>query len=169
MSKQDQYLAVSRRQRIRNLEVELTAAKWDIDAYRGALGYPVPGNHTGKLTNGETPVCGLCRSQHRMELESNLAAEKTAREHAEMEANRLGNLLHERTFDRLKVDSFICNILEGAKHVLSDIATSGPCDCNVLKDEVCIPCKAAMAAKAILTILDYYELQRNYGTKLNQP
>lgn len=32
----------------------------DIQAYRGGLGYSVPGYHDGRLTNGETPICGLC-------------------------------------------------------------------------------------------------------------
>lgn len=29
-------------------------------AYRGALGYPVPGEHDGRLSDGTIPQCGLC-------------------------------------------------------------------------------------------------------------
>lgn len=32
----------------------------DIEAYRGAFGYSVPGHHNGRLSNGEMPQCGLC-------------------------------------------------------------------------------------------------------------
>ena len=42
----------------------------DIQAYRAALGYSVPGNHSGKLTDGTTPQCGLCNSEHRKNLEA---------------------------------------------------------------------------------------------------
>ncbi len=37
--------------------------KHDIEAYRGALGYSVPGDHNGQLTNGEVPKCGLCEAE----------------------------------------------------------------------------------------------------------
>lgn len=40
------------------------ALEWDIDAYRAALGYPVPGNHTGKLTDGTRPKCGICEAHN---------------------------------------------------------------------------------------------------------
>ena len=38
----------------------------DIQAYRGALGYSVPGDHDGRLwgTN-ETPICGMCDARNR--------------------------------------------------------------------------------------------------------
>lgn len=39
----------------------------DIEAYRGALGYSVPGDHDGKLSNGTVPQCGMCNSQDRMD------------------------------------------------------------------------------------------------------
>jgi hypothetical protein len=32
----------------------------DIHAYRGALGYAVPGWHDGKLSDGTEPKCGMC-------------------------------------------------------------------------------------------------------------
>ncbi len=35
----------------------------DIEAYRGALGYSIPGNHDGKLCDGTTPKCGLCEAR----------------------------------------------------------------------------------------------------------
>jgi hypothetical protein len=38
--------------RIRSLE-------HDIEAYRGALGYPVRGDHDGRLSDGTTPINGI--------------------------------------------------------------------------------------------------------------
>lgn len=37
----------------------------DIWAYRGALGYAVPGSHDGRLSGGETPQCGMCGSKEK--------------------------------------------------------------------------------------------------------
>ena len=51
--------------RLRDSEAKRQAAEHDIRAYRGALGYPVPGTHDGKLTSGETPMCGLCDAKER--------------------------------------------------------------------------------------------------------
>lgn len=59
----DSTLQENHERHIDDIREQLACAKWDIDAYRGALGYPVPGNHTGKLTSGETPTCGLCRAR----------------------------------------------------------------------------------------------------------
>lgn len=44
--------------------------EWDIQAYRGALGYEIPGGHTGKLSDGTIPTCGMCNSQWSRESES---------------------------------------------------------------------------------------------------
>lgn len=44
------------------------ALEWDIDAYRAALGYPVPGNHTGRLTDGTIPRCGICEAHRAREM-----------------------------------------------------------------------------------------------------
>ena len=32
----------------------------DLYSYAGALGYPIPGDHDGRHSNGTTPQCGLC-------------------------------------------------------------------------------------------------------------
>lgn len=48
--------------------------KHDMEAYRGALGYSAPGDHDGKLTDGTTPQCGICNSEHRRTLEAQLEA-----------------------------------------------------------------------------------------------
>ena len=37
----------------------------DIQAYRGALGYPVPGDHDGRLSNGSTPVNGIAEAMNK--------------------------------------------------------------------------------------------------------
>lgn len=42
----------------------------DIEAYRSALGYSIPGNHNGRLSDGTVPQCGMCNSEHRKNLES---------------------------------------------------------------------------------------------------
>lgn len=60
---------VSLNAEVPRLKEEVERLKWDIEAYRGALGYSVPGNHTGKLTNGETPQCGICNSEHRKNID----------------------------------------------------------------------------------------------------
>lgn len=52
-----------RDKRIAELESELAALRHDIDAYRGALGYSVPGDHDGRLSDGTTPKCGLCEAK----------------------------------------------------------------------------------------------------------
>ena len=48
---------------------ELARLRHDVEAYRGALGYSIPGNHDGKLSDGQTPQCGLCSSEHRKGME----------------------------------------------------------------------------------------------------
>lgn len=41
--------------------IEIRHLRHDIDAYRGALGYSVPGDHDGRLWGkNEAPVCGMC-------------------------------------------------------------------------------------------------------------
>jgi len=42
---------------------ERNRLEWDIEAYRGALGYSVDGIHSGRLTDGTFPSCGLCQSR----------------------------------------------------------------------------------------------------------
>jgi hypothetical protein len=42
------------------LRAENDRLRHDTQAYRGALGYPVPGEYNGLLSNGELPQCGLC-------------------------------------------------------------------------------------------------------------
>lgn len=42
---------------------EIALLKNDIEAYRGALGYSVPGNCNGRLSSGDYPKCGLCESR----------------------------------------------------------------------------------------------------------
>lgn len=41
----------------------------DIEAYRGALGYSVRADHSGKLSDGTTPQCGMCNSSYRAQCE----------------------------------------------------------------------------------------------------
>ncbi len=43
-----------------DLRRQLEDARHDILAYCVALGYPVPGDHNGLLTDGIQPKCGLC-------------------------------------------------------------------------------------------------------------
>jgi hypothetical protein len=64
------------------LKRRLAEARHNIDAYRGALGHPVPGNHDGKLSDGTVPSCGLCDPVHRraVEAERRLAACREALE-----------------------------------------------------------------------------------------
>ncbi len=64
-------IATSRNERDM-LKAQLAQRDWDIDAYRGALGYTVPGDHTGKLSDGTVPQCGICNSEHRKTLEMQL-------------------------------------------------------------------------------------------------
>lgn len=52
-------------ERCKELKVELEKMKRDIHVYRGALGYAVPGDHDGELSDGTTPVCGLCKARQR--------------------------------------------------------------------------------------------------------
>ena len=47
------------RTRLANKYVEIAAIKQDVIAYRGALGYPVPGDNLGLLSDGTTPKNGL--------------------------------------------------------------------------------------------------------------
>jgi hypothetical protein len=46
-------------------ELALEATVRDLHAYRGALGYAVPGWHDGKLSDGTTPRCGICDARAR--------------------------------------------------------------------------------------------------------
>jgi len=41
------------------LAAERKAREHDAHAYRGSLGYPVPGDHNGRLMSGETPNNGM--------------------------------------------------------------------------------------------------------------
>jgi hypothetical protein len=47
------------------LQAEHMAVCQEVDAYRGALGYAVPGDHDGKLSDGSTPRCGICDALER--------------------------------------------------------------------------------------------------------
>lgn len=58
---------------IDELQWQLHCALHDIQAYRGALGYSVPGDHNGKLMDGTTPQCGMCNSEYRKNLEAKCA------------------------------------------------------------------------------------------------
>ena len=53
------------RLQLRELSDRAEALERDIHAYRGALGYAVPGYHDGKLADGTTPRCGLCEAKER--------------------------------------------------------------------------------------------------------
>ena len=44
------------------LLIEITRLKHDIHAYRGALGYPVPGDHNGCLSDGTRPNNGIAEA-----------------------------------------------------------------------------------------------------------
>jgi hypothetical protein len=67
------------REHCAKLEAELER---DMHAYRGALGYPVPGWHDGKLSDGTTPINGLAK-----------AVVKLRAEPAEAERDKLRALL----------------------------------------------------------------------------
>ena len=43
---------------VSRLQDALSVTEADIRAYRGALGYPVPGDHDGRLRDGTYPVNG---------------------------------------------------------------------------------------------------------------
>jgi hypothetical protein len=45
----------------------LALAERDIHAYRGALGYSVPGGYGDRLSDGTIPVCGLCAARQQMD------------------------------------------------------------------------------------------------------
>lgn len=57
------------------LAARLAAMKHDLDAYRGALGYAVPGDHDGRLSDGSATRCGICEA-----LTARLAEAKRERE-----------------------------------------------------------------------------------------
>lgn len=44
---------------IRSLRAEVAGLRHDIDAYRGMLGYAVPGDHNGLLMDGTRPCNGI--------------------------------------------------------------------------------------------------------------
>jgi hypothetical protein len=50
---------------VRSYQARLADAQRDIHAYRGALGYAVPGAYDGRLADGTFPVCGLCGAKER--------------------------------------------------------------------------------------------------------
>lgn len=56
-----------------SLAAKVRDLEWDIDAYRGAFGYSVPADHTGKLRDGATPQCGICNSEWHKNLEAKCA------------------------------------------------------------------------------------------------
>lgn len=60
------------------LAAKVRDLEWDIDAYRGALGYSVPADHTGKLRDGATPQCGICNSEWHKNLEAKCAEMRDA-------------------------------------------------------------------------------------------
>lgn len=51
-------------------------AERDSWAYQGALGYPVPGWHDGRKTDGTIPECGLCDARNRVLLPAQEKQEK---------------------------------------------------------------------------------------------
>jgi hypothetical protein len=55
------------------LRAALEEAKRDIDAYRGALGYSVPGDHTGRLSTGFVPVNGIAQALQQLLSEAEAA------------------------------------------------------------------------------------------------
>ncbi len=57
----------------RKLELALRAAEHNVVAYKFALGYPIPGNHNGKLSDGTTPRCGLCDAKEKRAAEERVA------------------------------------------------------------------------------------------------
>ena len=44
-------------------EAQIAALSHDIQAYRGALGYSVPGDHDGILSDGRLPINGIAEAQ----------------------------------------------------------------------------------------------------------
>ncbi len=64
--------------KLSKVTADLDAARHDIQAYRGALGYSIPGDHTGKLTNGTVPLNGLCDFEYRKNLEAERDAAQAA-------------------------------------------------------------------------------------------
>ncbi len=66
-----------------SLTAECEQLRHDIEAYRGALGYSVSGDHDGKLSDGTIPQCGICNSEWRKGLESENAELKAKLEKAE--------------------------------------------------------------------------------------
>ena len=48
------------------IRAALAAARRDIEAYRGAIGYSAPGDHDGRLSDGTTPICGLCDAKEKL-------------------------------------------------------------------------------------------------------
>lgn len=83
----------------KDLLAELECLRWDIDAYRAALGYSVPGNHTGKLSDGSMPQCGLCNSAYRKEQEAELKRKTKALEYYR---DNLGPIMSKIARDALK-------------------------------------------------------------------
>jgi hypothetical protein len=57
---------------------EIKQQRTDIEAYRGALGYPTRGDHDGRLTNGEVPRCGLCDARNQQVSASLIADDRAA-------------------------------------------------------------------------------------------
>jgi hypothetical protein len=59
----DKMLIFALREESDALREERDRLEWDVQAYRGALGYSVSGDHSGRLTDGTFPSCGLCASR----------------------------------------------------------------------------------------------------------
>ena len=52
----------SLREEAEELQAEVEALTKDVQAYRGALGYPVPGDYSDRLQSGEIPVNGMAEA-----------------------------------------------------------------------------------------------------------
>jgi hypothetical protein len=48
-------------------QMSMASLVHDVEAYRGALGYPVRGDHNGLLSDGTRPVCGICAAWKKLD------------------------------------------------------------------------------------------------------
>src|SRR5262245_20979414 len=69
--------------RVRSLLATVAALQRDIHAYRGSLGYAVPGDHNGLLSDGTNPNNGIAEALHNQvaALQAELDAMKLAYRH----------------------------------------------------------------------------------------
>jgi hypothetical protein len=65
--------------RLERENAEVDRLKADIEAYRGALGYSVAGDHDGRLSDGTDPVNGIAEALHRENAELRAALETATR------------------------------------------------------------------------------------------